>query len=240
MVAMEMVARHVSERGELVLGRRASGDLELRVNGIFVMDTAETTSERMLADSALSAVLDSGTGASPPSEGLTILVGGLGLGFTLAEVLRHPEAAAVVVVEIEPDLVEWHRRGVIPAPDRMAVLDDPRVEVRIGDVQDVVQREGGRAYDLVLLDVDNGPGFLVYDANADIYSREFLRRCADLVAERRGVVAVWSASRSEALTTAMAETFAANDERPVPVLLGTRETTYHLFLGFSAPAGKAV
>jgi spermidine synthase len=171
---------------------------------------------------------------------LRILVCGLGLGFTLAEVLRRPESACVVVVEIEPALVDWHRSAVVPAPDGMAVLDDSRVEVRIGDVQDVVQCEGSRAYDLILLDVDNGPGFLVYDSNADIYSRDFLRRCADLVAERRGVVAVWSASGSEALTTAMAETFAANDERLVPVLLGARETAYHLFLGFSAPVGKAV
>ena len=84
----------MSERGEVVLRRREhDGALELRVNGVFVMDTIETSSERELARATLAAV-------DPATDALEVLVGGLGLGFTLAEVLTDPRVARVLVVEI--------------------------------------------------------------------------------------------------------------------------------------------
>ncbi len=93
------VARAESDRGELVLRERTEDDgsttLELRANGVFVMDTRETSSERALAREALARHADP----------WRVLVGGLGLGFTLEEVLADERVRQVLVVEIEPALV---------------------------------------------------------------------------------------------------------------------------------------
>ena len=112
--------RAESERGELVLRARTEDDgvttLELRANGVFVMDTRETSSERALARQALA--------RHPAPE--SVLVGGLGLGFTLAEVLDDARVRRVVVAEIEPALVGWMRDGTVPHGP--ALLADPRVQ----------------------------------------------------------------------------------------------------------------
>ena len=216
------IARSVSERGEVVLRRREEdGALELRVNGVFVMDTAETASERALAQAMLATL-------APDRNLLTVFVGGLGLGFTLAEVLADSRVANVLVAEIEPELVAWHRRGLVPPT--AAVLKDPRVEVAVGDVRHVLAAQPPGSLDLVLLDVDNGPGYLVYDDNAAVYEAAFLQTChAALTAG--GVMAVWSAAEAPALESEMREIFHRVDELAVPVTLGKRETTYHVLAG---------
>ncbi len=211
------LARAESERGELVLLRRDDGALELRANGVFVMDTMETATERALARNAL---------ARHP-EPATVLVGGLGLGFTLAEVLADRRVRRVVVAEIEPTLVSWLRDGAVPHGP--AVTADPRVEVVVGDVRAVIADAGLAAYDLVLLDVDNGPGYLVHDANADLYGRDLLditRRAL----RAGGLCGVWSAARDEALEGVLAEVFGDVEASAYDVLLQGRAEQYWLYL----------
>ena len=151
------VARAESERGEVVLRRRveehAADALELRVNGVFVMDTSETASEIELAAAALELVED-------PRD---VVVAGLGLGFTTQRVLADQRVEQVMVVEIEEALVGWMRDGTIPHGP--ALLADKRVHIVNADIVMAVA-EATSTYDLVLLDVDNGPGYLVHDANA--------------------------------------------------------------------------
>jgi spermidine synthase len=222
-VKPQYLARARSERGELVLRRRPhDGAIELRVNGVFVMDTAETTSERLLASSALAAC------RTQPSEGLDVLVGGLGLGFTLSELLADARVARVVVAEIEPEVLRWHRDGLV-AVNRPALLD-PRVQIRIADVRQVLASMPGQSLDLVLLDVDNGPDFLVYDSNADLYGSSFLRTCRAVLAPG-GLTAIWSASRSEPLAERMAEVFDAVQCQRIQVRPGERDEEYFLYLG---------
>jgi spermidine synthase len=162
-------------------------------------------------------------------------VGGLGLGYTLAALLDDPRVAEVVVVEIEPDLVRWHRSGVVPRPRlpdvaRGSLLDEPRVSVVVSDVRESVARRPPGSVDLVLLDVDNGPGFLLYGANADLYRPAFLRMCRRAV-RAGGAAAVWSASESADLHASMAEAFDAAVRRDVAVTLDGRRTAYHVYLG---------
>jgi spermidine synthase len=192
------IARAESERGELVLRERRNGSaaasLELRANGVFVMDTRETSSERALAREAL-ARHDS------PS---TILVGGLGLGFTLAEVLADERVRRVVVAEIEPALVGWMRDGTVPHGPTL--LADPRVELVVGDVRAVLAVAGSAAYDLVLLDVDNGPGYLVHEANAALYEPHLLTTAHQALTDD-GLLVIWSAARDEAVHHALQTVF---------------------------------
>ncbi len=157
-----------------------------------------------------------------------MLVGGLGLGFTLAEVLASPRVVSVVVAEIEAAVLEWHGAGLVPG----SPVHDERVTVEVADVRDVVRALAPGAVDLILLDVDNGPGFLVYDDNAAVYGTVFLESCRDALVPG-GVLAVWSADHSPDLVEALDSVFGSSVEHALPVTLGTRHTTYHLFL---APA----
>ena len=120
-----------------------------------------------------------------------VLVGGLGLGYTLAATLRRlPPSAQVVVAERVPSVVEWNR-GVL-APLAGHPLDDPRVEVQVADVAEVLHRDRA-SYDAILLDVDNGPYSLSLIGNDELYS--WTGVTTSLRALRPdGTLVVWSAT----------------------------------------------
>ncbi|MCI2420192.1 hypothetical protein MOQ72_22365 [Saccharopolyspora sp. K220] len=214
----DRVASARTERGEVVLLRR-DGALELRVNGVFVMDTVHTETERLLASATLRAAVR--------TDGVRVLIGGLGLGFTLREVLADPRVREAHVVEIEPDLLDWHRSGLIPKT--ATAIQDHRVVFSVGDITEVIGAQPPESFDVLLLDVDNGPDFLVYEANSAIYRSDFLSRCAKVLAPN-GTVAIWSADTAPELRAAMHAVFGNCEEIAIPVELGRARTTYHLFL----------
>jgi spermidine synthase len=209
------LARARSERGDLLLRRREDGALELRVNGVFVMDDVETSSEELLASAALETV-------RRPDR---VLVGGLGLGYTIRALLADARLGEVVVAEIEPQLVSWMRAGLVPS-----VLDDPRVAVVVGDVRTVVADLPDASVDAILLDVDNGPDFLVYNENSAIYTSGFLTTCRAKL-RTAGVLTIWSSSASPALESAVTAVFGACDIKPVPVQLQGRDELYYVYQG---------
>lgn len=214
------IARAESARGEVVLRRRSfelgTDVLELRVNGVFVMDTHQTGSEIDLAAAALALVPD-------PRD---VVVGGLGLGFTTQRVLADPRVERVMVVEIEDSLVGWMRDGTVPHGP--ALLADQRVKIVIADILMAIA-EARSTYDVILLDVDNGPGYLVHDANAGVYDESFLARCANLL-NPGGVLAIWSANRAPDLLASMRAAFVDVDEQPRDVLLQDRPETFYLYV----------
>jgi len=227
------VARAESERGEIVLRERrqpadvadpaadsAAGApvvLELRVNGIFVIDTEEISSEKGLATAALKEVEDP----------RVVVVGGLGLGFTMHEVLGDSRVEKLVVVELEDALVQWMRDGTVPhGPSYLA---DERLTVLTADIRVAMAEATPATYDLVLLDVDNGPGFLVYDDNAAIYQPEFLARTRECL-RPGGALAIWSAAKSSSLDTAMDDAFGNVVAIPYDVTLHDRAEQYWLYL----------
>lgn len=119
-----------------------------------------------------------------------VLIGGLGMGFTLrAAQDRAPEAAQLIVAEIVPRLIHWAREHMEPVFG--PCLDDPRVSIRTGDVAAMIS-DTPTPFDAILLDVDNGPDGLTRAENDTLYS------VAGLNAARRalpkgGVLAIWSA-----------------------------------------------
>jgi spermidine synthase len=222
MYAVEYVeiARAESDRGELVLRERRPEDgptsLELRANGVFVMDTLEFSSEKALAAAALALV----------EEPTAVVVGGLGLGFTMHEVLADSRVERCAVVEVEEALVGWMRDGTVPHGP--ALLADERVSVVVADIASAIAEAKPATYDLILLDVDNGPGYLVHDANAALYEEEFLA-AARAVLRPGGALVVWSADRAPALEEALRTTFDEVDATAQDVLLQGRDEHYWLY-----------
>jgi spermidine synthase len=120
-----------------------------------------------------------------------LLIGGLGMGFTLAAALRHlGDQGRAVVAELVPAVVAWNR-GPLGEPAGHP-LEDPRVSVREGDVARVLSA-GQQAFDAILLDVDNGPEGLTRQQNDWLYGMNGLN-AAYAALRPRGVLAVWSAS----------------------------------------------
>lgn len=119
-----------------------------------------------------------------------LLIGGLGMGFTLAEALRHiGSQAQIVVAELVPEVVAWNRGPLGKFAGNP--LEDPRVIVREGDVARIIDTEQ-QAYDAILLDVDNGPEGLTRKENDRLYDIDGLN-AAYAALRANGVLAVWSA-----------------------------------------------
>ncbi len=174
--APEVLERVETDRGELVL-RLVDGHVEVVSNGVFLMDTRDGRSERLLARAALAAHPD-------PRR---VLVGGLGVGFSLAAVGSDERVRSITVVEIEPALLDWHRTHL--RPYSAGALDDPRVDVVVADLADVLT--GDERWDVVCVDVDNGPDWTVTPANTALYDDEGVRRMLGRLSPG-GVLAVWS------------------------------------------------
>jgi len=165
---------------ELVLYVR-DGVFSIRVGGLELMSSRAHGSEEAMAGLVLAGV----QGREPG-----VLVGGLGMGYTLRAVLDVvPESARVTVVEIFPAVVSWNR--VELAHLAREPLSDSRVAVEEADVAAVVAANP-RTFDAVLLDVDNGPAAFTTAGNRRLYGPQGLaeiRRCL----RPRGVLGVWSA-----------------------------------------------
>jgi len=139
------------------------------------------------SEEALAAFACRGLGARPAPR---VLVGGLGMGFTLRATLELlPPAASVVVAELVPAVVAWNRGPLGPLAGHP--LADRRVRVEVADVA-VLLRASRAAFDAVLLDVDNGPRAFTTRDNAALYGDRGLAALRDALAED-GRLAVWSA-----------------------------------------------
>lgn len=175
---VELGRTRLPDGGELKLARRGD-EFSIRLAGSELMNSRLSGSEEALASLACAKL------AGRPAP--RVLIGGLGMGFTLRAALGHlPPRASVVVAELLPAVVEWARG---PMGDLFAgSLDDPRVRV---DIADVARLIGSERWDAILLDVDNGPDGLTQAANDGLYG------AGGLAVARRaltpgGVFAVWS------------------------------------------------
>jgi len=179
----EVVERVRTATGEWQLQRRGE-HYEIIANGTFLMATYNRASDEALAVRALARVR---------GGALRVLVGGLGIGYTVRAALDDPRVARCDVVEVEPLVVTWYEQYA--ASHSGHPLDDPRVHLILGDLGKVAL--AGRAYDAILLDTDNGPDWLALEGNARLYDAAGIARFLGLL-RRGGVLAYWSASASPA------------------------------------------
>jgi spermidine synthase len=187
---VELGQASTPEGDELNL-RQRDDEFEIRFNGWEVMSSRSAVSEMAFAQ----LICEQLRGQSP-----WILIGGLGMGYTLRATLDAVSPNAhIVVSELVPEIVAWNR-GPLADLARQP-LDDVRVEVRIDGVVEVLQA-CEHCYDAILLDVDNGPDAVLYEPNRFLYSPaglELLKRALAL----DGILGVWSADHSAAFENAL-------------------------------------
>ncbi|MGH8020832.1 MAG: spermine synthase [Opitutaceae bacterium] len=156
----------------------------VRLAGQTLMHSSAAASEQKLGELAIAPF------AGRP--GLRVLVGGLGLGFTLNALLTWAARdARVQVVELFAEIVSWNRDHL--AGLNGSRLDDPRVEVIVDDLWEVLARAAPGSYESIVLDVDNGPVAMVNRGNARLYKPVGIKRLFDALAPG-GRAAIWSAS----------------------------------------------
>lgn len=180
------LARAGNAGGDEIVLRRKGELYEIRFNGLELMSNLNHRSETILAERSLR------LHGRPVRR---VLIGGLGMGFTLRTTLDWVGAEAeATVCELVPEIVDWNRRHIGHLAGHP--LSDPRVRLRIGDVQEAL-RQGDEAYDVILMDTDNGPDITVRETNGAIYSD-----CGLQAVRRRlapdGIAAFWSATVSPA------------------------------------------
>lgn len=176
---------------------QCTDDFAIRLAGVpgDLMNSRRHQSEEALAEFGcrrLSAV-----------DNAQILVGGLGMGFTLAAVLKTVGAsAAVTVAELVPAVVEWNRGVLGRCAGRP--LDDDRTRIHLGDVAQLIKQRAN-AFDAILLDVDNGPQPMTRSDNEWLYSPAGLQRIYERL-RPEGIVAIWSAKADHAFESRLQKT----------------------------------
>jgi len=198
--------------GELVL-RRVGTDFEVIANGVFLMDTRNGESERLLVSVAADMV---------PGRA-RMLIGGLGVGYSLRAALDHPGVGEIVVVEREPSVIDWNRTGPLRDINGNA-LADARVTVVQTDLVEWIGQTDER-FDALCLDIDNGPLWTVTEGNATLYSPSGLINLAKRL-RPGGVLAVWSAEASAAFTRRLRARFNEVQVIEVPVPRGEPDVVW--------------
>ena len=185
----------ISADSQMSLYRRGE-EYSIRVDSWELMNSRRVSSEQEIATAAcqrlgLGGAPSSTTGGSerPPC----VLIGGLGMGYTLRAALDHvPQASRVIIAELVPDVVRWNREHLGHLAGEP--LADARVEVYLGDVADRI-RQSPESHDAIVLDVDNGPQAKPSNSEGWLYSQEGLDAIRSSL-RPRGVLSIWSAGPS--------------------------------------------
>jgi len=203
--------------GEIVLYER-DGAYFIRVNGLELMTSRAHGSEEDLARLALAKI---------ERKKPKVLVGGLGMGFTLRAVLDAvPMSAKIMVAEILPAVIIWNRKALAHLAGEP--LEDPRVAVVERDVAEIIAA-GPSAFDAVLLDVDNGPAGLTVADNERLYGPSGLaaiRRCL----RPGGALGVWSADPDRAFEKRLAKAGFTVSTETVPARRGAKGPKHTIFI----------
>ena len=194
MIPWELLDTAATPDGTQMSLHRRGQEYSIRIDRKELMNSRQHGSEEAMARLACSGLT---------SDRPRVLVGGLGMGFTLAATNAClPAGAHIGVAELVPAVIRWNRG---PLGELAGYpLADPRVRVHQGDIRDLLQGAEG-AWDVILLDVDNGPDGLTQESNRWLYGRKGLARLARALLPG-GVLSVWSASPDRAFAQRLAAT----------------------------------
>ena len=204
--------------GELRLKQRGT-EFSIMLGTNELMNSRLSGSEEALATLAFERIKD--------HKRPHILIGGLGMGFTLRAALAVlPQDAKVTVAELVPAVVDWARGPM--AEIYAGSLDDPRVTVHVGDVGALIAKSKGQ-FDAILLDVDNGPDGLMVEANDRLYDHAGLSY-AKAALRSGGVLAVWSAGPDRNFTQRLRQAGFAVEEKTVRARAGAGGAKHMIWL----------
>lgn len=153
---------------------------EVKIDDEFLMSSLFTVVEQELAHLVL---------AQLSGSALSVLVGGLGLGYTARAALSDGRVSSVRVVEAVAPVIDWHRRDLLP--DTIGLAADPRCGLVRADFFVVIAGAADRRYDAVLLDIDHSPANLLHPSHASFYQPDGLARLGDFLVPD-GVFGLWS------------------------------------------------
>lgn len=235
----KIIERVRGEEGELVLRRRGR-EFEFIFNGVFLMASYNGASEKEMVSAALN--IHSQSFSAPSSRrgeetvaagvnngsALRVLMGGLGMGLGLQEALSFPGVAKVDLFELEEAVVRWNR-GPLKGLNGGA-LEDPRVNVQIGDIIEYLQGEEStieckvEPYHAIILDTDNGPGWLSRPKNEFLYGPKGTRLLKKFLLPG-GCLSVWSSSPVQSYLSLLSSLFTNVQENEL--LEKTGQTSYY-------------
>jgi spermidine synthase len=183
-----------TREGVVELRRRGDKDFLITIAGRVLMTSSAHRSEDLLANLACDAL----AGKAKPK----VLLGGLGMGFTLRAALDHlPNGAQVTVVDLNPQLVEWNRGPLGFLTGR--AVEDPRVKVVIADVAQVIVRTPAGHFDAIVIDLYEGPHAATNRGRDPLYGPEAIARTGAAL-RPGGIFAVWSEERDRAFEDRLA------------------------------------
>jgi spermidine synthase len=186
--------------GDLILRRRKIAMLdglevlEVKLGEGFLMSSLFHEVEEALATLGLEAV---------KGDRLSVVVGGLGLGYTALAALQHDRVADLVVIEFMPAVIEWHQKGLVPlgvqlmADDRCRLVEADFFALASDPATGFDPAQPGRQFDAILLDIDHSPDNLLHERHSGFYSVAGLQKLASQIAPG-GIFAMWSDDPPEA------------------------------------------
>ena len=210
------LAKVATAEGALELRQRGDAEFLIVIAGRVLMTSAARRSEEALATLACARLV----GVRAPR----VLLGGLGMGFTLrAALARLPSAARVVVAELNPAIVDWCRGPLAKLTD--GAVDDPRVAVEVIDVARRVAEAPAHSFDAILLDLYEGPHAATQKRDDPLYGQAALARAHAALAPG-GLLGVWSEAADAPFATRLATLFASSTHRA-----GRGGRTHVIYLG---------
>ena len=197
------------------------GSYCIRLNGQDLMHSDTSASEVLLGELAAAQLARPGP--------VRVLIGGMGLGYTLKAVLaKAGPKAHVEVAELMPEVVEWNQTHMKALNGKL--LDDPRVQIRLGDVVDTLARARPEAYDAILLDVDNGPTPMVRAGNVRLYGPRGL----DVMKTKLragGRLAIWSAAPDRSFEARLRAAGFIAQAMPARLFPTAKRSAYMIYIG---------
>lgn len=178
-----------------LLSRPGTIVTEVTLDHEFLMSSYNTASEDALASLGIQ---------WHGGDGLSVLVGGLGLGYTAQAALGYPQVERVHVIEFLPEVISWLPRGLVPLAE--ALSREPRFSVSQDDFFKYLAAPASSSYEIILVDIDHSPDENLDSQNLDFYTPGGLRQVLSHLAPA-GVLAVWSSAPNESFAAALRDVF---------------------------------
>ncbi|MBC2605873.1 spermidine synthase [Pelagicoccus albus] len=208
-----------TESGGILALYEQDGAFSINYSGQELMHSKASASEKLLGKIG---------GESLPSEQASrLLIGGLGLGFTLASALEACGPEVVIeVYELAPEVIEWNRQFLQDLNGK--AIDDPRVQLHVADATAAIRKAEPETYDCLLLDIDNGPIAMVQKGNTNLYSKSGVRVIKSAL-KPGGSAIFWSAGPDEKFAARLKQAGFQVTAIPAKVHEGAKRAAYLLY-----------